>query len=171
MEKLKVFKGFRVRHSTARGPSKGDIRFHPDETLDTVKALAMWMAWKTAVVDIPLGGGKGGVIADPREMSEAEQKRLCRGYIREFTALIGHDIDVPAPDVLTNPQMMVWMMDEYETIIRQRKPGMITGKPTEAFGSAGRREATSYGVIYTVREAMKVLGIDIKKNSFNSGFW
>jgi len=132
----KIFKGFRVRHSTARGPAKGGIRFHPDETLDTVKALAMWMTWKTAVVNIPLGGGKGGVIADPREMSEAEQERLCRGYIREFADLIGHDIDVPAPDVLTNPQMMVWMMDEYETITRQRKPGIITGKPLEAGGSA-----------------------------------
>jgi glutamate dehydrogenase len=159
---VRVFRGFRVQHSDARGPAKGGIRFHPHETIDTVRALATWMTWKTAVVDIPLGGGKGGVICDPRELSEREQERICRGWVRQVSKAVGPLQDVPAPDVMTNGQHMVWMMDEYEVITGAKYPGMITGKPVGMGGSLGRTEATGYGVIYTVREAMKELGIDIK---------
>ena len=126
---VKVFKGFRVQHNDARGPAKGGIRFHPEETIDTVRALAMWMTWKTAVVDIPLGGGKGGIICDPRTMSEREQERLCRGYVRQLYKNVGPFADVPAPDVMTNSKHMLWMLDEYETINGGRYPGFITGKP------------------------------------------
>jgi len=160
--KVKVFRGFRVQHSDARGPAKGGIRFHPQETIDTVKALATWMTWKTAVVDIPLGGGKGGVICDPRELSDREQELICRGWIRQVSRLVGPLQDVPAPDVMTNGQHMLWMMDEYEVINGGKYPGFITGKPVGMGGSLGRTEATGYGVIYTVREAMKELGLDIK---------
>jgi glutamate dehydrogenase (NAD(P)+) len=161
----KVFKGFRIHHNDARGPAKGGIRFHPEETVDTVRALSMWMTWKCAVVDIPLGGGKGGVICDPREMSEGEQERLCRGYVRELSKNVGPVIDVAAPDVMTNSQHMLWMLDELETIYGGHYPGAITGKPVGMGGSLGRNEATGYGVIYTVREALKVLGIDIKNTT------
>ncbi len=161
----KVFKGFRIHHNDARGPAKGGIRFHPEETVDTVRALSMWMTWKCAVVDIPLGGGKGGVICDPREMSEGEQERLCRGYVRELSKNVGPVIDVAAPDVMTNSQHMLWMLDELETIYGGHYPGAITGKPVGMGGSLGRNEATGYGVIYTVREALKALGIDIKNTT------
>jgi len=159
---VKVFKGFRVQHSDARGPAKGGIRFHPHETIDTVRALATWMTWKTAVVDIPLGGGKGGVICDPRELSDREQELICRGWVRQVSRNVGPLQDVPAPDVMTHGQHMLWMMDEYEMLNGGRFPGMITGKPVGMGGSLGRTEATGYGVIYTVREAMKELGLDIK---------
>jgi len=159
---VKVFKGLRVQHNTSRGPGKGGIRFHPAETIDTVRALAMWMTWKCAVVDIPLGGSKGGIICDPREMSEEEQERLCRGYIRKVWEFIGPNLDVPAPDVMTTGQHMLWMMDEYETIARSKQPGVITGKMLGVGGSFGRTESTGYGTIYTIREAFKDLGIDIK---------
>lgn len=159
---VKVFKGFRVQHSDARGPAKGGIRFHPAETVDTVRALATWMTWKTAVVDIPLGGGKGGVICDPRELSMREQERICRGWVRQVARAIGPIQDVPAPDVMTNGQHMLWMMDEYEVIVGGKNPGVITGKPVGMGGSLGRTEATGYGVVYTVREAMKELGLEIK---------
>jgi len=158
----KVFRGFRVQHSDARGPAKGGIRFHPHETVDTVRALATWMTWKTAVVDIPLGGGKGGVICDPRELSDREQEQICRGFIRQIARNIGPVQDVPAPDVMTNGQHMLWMMDEYEHIMGGQFPGVITGKPVGSGGSLGRTEATGYGVVYTIREALKELGIDIK---------
>jgi len=158
----KVFQGFRVQHSDARGPAKGGIRFHPHETVDTVRALATWMTWKTAVVDIPLGGGKGGVICDPRELSDREQEQICRGFIRQVAKNIGPVQDVPAPDVMTNNQHMLWMMDEYEHIMGGQFPGVITGKPVGMGGSLGRTEATGYGVVYTIREALKELGIDIK---------
>jgi glutamate dehydrogenase (NAD(P)+) len=158
----KVFKGFRVQHSDARGPAKGGIRFHPHETVDTVRALATWMTWKTAVVNIPLGGGKGGVICDPRELSEREQEQICRGFIRQIAKNIGPVQDVPAPDVMTNGQHMLWIMDEYEHIMGGQFPGVITGKPVGIGGSLGRTEATGYGVVYTIREALKELGIDIK---------
>jgi len=158
---VKVFKGFRVQHNDARGPAKGGIRFHPQETVDTVRALATWMTWKCAVVDIPLGGGKGGVICDPHNLSATEQERLCRGWIRQVARNIGPVQDVPAPDVMTNPQHMVWMLDEYEKIAGGHFPGLITGKPVEVGGSLGRTEATGYGVIYTVREALKRMGIPI----------
>jgi glutamate dehydrogenase len=157
----RVFQGFRVQHSYARGPAKGGIRFHPDETIDTVRALATWMTWKTAVVDIPLGGGKGGVICDPRELSEREQEQICRGFARAVANYSGPVKDVPAPDVMTNGQHMIWMMDEYNAIHNGEYPGFITGKPLGGGGSLGRTEATGYGLIYTVREALKRLSIDI----------
>jgi glutamate dehydrogenase (NAD(P)+) len=154
-----VFRGFRVLHNDARGPGKGGIRFHPHETIDTVRALAMWMTWKTAVVDIPLGGGKGGVICDPHNLSLREQELICRGWVRQLSRDVGPLRDVPAPDVMTNAQHMLWMLDEYETIHGAKYPGFITGKPVGSGGSLGRTEATGYGVIYTVREALKELGI------------
>jgi glutamate dehydrogenase len=157
---IRVFFGYRVQHSDARGPSKGGIRFHPTETLDTVRALAMWMTWKTAVADIPLGGGKGGIPVDSATLSINEQERLCRGYIDQIWRNIGPRQDVPAPDVGTNPRMMGWMMDEYSKLTGQYTPGVITGKPVGGGGSMGRTEATGFGVIYTVREAMKHLKMD-----------
>ena len=158
---VQVFKGFRVQHNDARGPAKGGIRFHPQETIDTVRALATWMTWKCAVVDIPLGGGKGGVICDPHNLSPREQELLCRGWVRQVARDIGPLRDVPAPDVMTNPQHMVWIMDEFESVGGAHYPGMITGKPVELGGSLGRTEATGYGVVYTVREALARQGLSI----------
>lgn len=155
----KIFKGFRVQHNDARGPAKGGIRFHPMETIDTVKALSMWMTWKTSVADIPLGGGKGGVICDPHHLSKSEQEQICRGWIRQIVKNVGPNSDVPAPDVMTNPQHMLWMLDEYETIRGEKFPGFITGKPVGMGGSKGRTEATGYGVMITVREALKEMNI------------
>lgn len=157
---IKVFQGFRVQHNDARGPSKGGIRFHPAETIDTVRALATWMTWKCAVVDIPLGGGKGGVIVDPATLSTSEKERLVRGWVQQMWKNIGPRQDVPAPDVGTTPQMMGWMMDEYSKLVGEYTPGVITGKPVGGGGSLGRTEATGFGVIYTVREAMKHLNLD-----------
>ncbi len=159
---VKVFRGFRILHNDARGPGKGGIRFHPQETVDTVRALSMWMTWKCAVVDIPLGGAKGGIICDPHDLSLLEQERLCRGWVRQLVKNIGPLADIPAPDVMTNSQHMLWMLDEYETIHGGKYPGFITGKPVGMGGSLGRTEATGYGVMITVREAMRELGIDIK---------
>ncbi len=156
---VQVFRGFRVQHNDARGPCKGGIRFHPQETIDTVRALAMWMTWKCAVVDIPLGGGKGGVICDPHNLSDREQELICRGYIRQMSKDIGPIIDVPAPDVMTSAQHMLWMLDEYEAIHGGKYPGVITGKPVGMGGSVGRREATGFGVIYVLREALKEFGL------------
>ncbi|NMB69066.1 MAG: Glu/Leu/Phe/Val dehydrogenase [Chloroflexi bacterium] len=160
---IRVFQGFRVQHNDARGPNKGGIRFHPAETLDTVRALGTWMTWKCAVVDIPLGGGKGGVIVDPATLSTGEKERLVRGWVQVMWKNIGPRQDVPAPDVGTTPQMMGWMMDEYSKLSGQYTPGVITGKPLGGGGSQGRTEATGFGVIYTVREAMKHLKLDPKK--------
>ena len=162
---VKVFKAFRIKHNDARGPAKGGIRFHPHETADTVRALAMWMTWKCAVVDIPLGGAKGGIICDPRTMSQGEQERLCRGYMRRLANQLGNNIDVPAPDVMTNGQHMMWLLDEYETITGAQYPGMITGKPVGLGGSLGRTEATGYGVIFCLRECLKNKGMDITKTT------
>ncbi|MFH1573277.1 MAG: Glu/Leu/Phe/Val dehydrogenase [Acidobacteriota bacterium] len=159
----RVFRGFRVQHNDARGPSKGGIRFHPQETVDTVRALAMWMTWKCAVVDIPLGGAKGGVICDPHHLSNREQEGICRGWIRQIAKNIGPVADVPAPDVMTNAQHMLWMLDEFEVIAGGRYPGLITGKPVGMGGSLGRTEATGYGVVYTIREALRELAIPIDK--------
>lgn len=161
--KTKVFNAYRIQHNDARGPGKGGIRFHPEETVDTVKALSLWMTWKCAVVDIPLGGAKGGIVCDPRQMSQAEQERLCRGYVRQIAKNLGPVIDVPAPDVMSNAQHMLWMMDEYEVIHGGHYPGAITGKPVGMGGSLGRKEATGYGVVYTLREALKNLNLDIGK--------
>jgi glutamate dehydrogenase len=160
---IRVFFGYRVQHNDARGPAKGGIRFHPSETMDTVRALSMWMTWKCAVADIPLGGGKGGVAVDPATLSISEQEKLCRGWIDQIWRNIGPRQDVPAPDVGTNPRMMGWMMDEYSKLVGQYTPGVITGKPVGGGGSLGRKEATGYGVIYNVREAMKHLKIDSTK--------
>jgi glutamate dehydrogenase (NAD(P)+) len=159
---IQVFKGFRVQYNDARGPAKGGLRFHPEETIDTVRALAAWMTWKTAVVDIPLGGGKGGVICNPKEMSQAELERLSRAYIRQVGRILGPKSDVPAPDVYTNPQIMAWMMDEYSVLQGHNEPGVITGKPLALGGSAGRTDATARGGMYCLREAGKALGTDLK---------
>jgi glutamate dehydrogenase len=161
---MRLFQGYRVQHNDARGPNKGGIRFHPAETLDTVRALATWMTWKCAVADIPLGGGKGGIIVDPSTLSVGEKERLCRGWVQNMWKNIGPRQDVPAPDVGTTPQMMGWMMDEYSRLSGVYTPGVFTGKPLGGGGSQGRTEATGYGVIYTVRETLKHLGIDPKKS-------
>ncbi len=161
----KVFRGFRVQHNDARGPCKGGIRFHPQETIDTVRALSMWMTWKTAVVDIPLGGGKGGVICDPHNLSMREQEAICRGWVRQLAPNIGPIQDIPAPDVMTSGQHMLWMLDEYEKITGRKLPGFITGKPLGMGGSLGRTEATGYGLVYTLREALKEIGMDIAKTT------
>ena len=160
----RVFQGFRVQHNDARGPNKGGIRFHPAETLDTVRALATWMTWKCAVADIPLGGGKGGIIVDPSALSVHEKERLCRAWVGVMWKNIGPRNDVPAPDVGTTPQMMGWMMDEYSKLVGAYTPGVFTGKPLGGGGSQGRTEATGYGVIYTVREAMKHLKMESKNS-------
>jgi glutamate dehydrogenase len=162
---MRVFQGFRVQHNDARGPNKGGIRFHPAETIDTVRALATWMTWKCAVADIPLGGGKGGVIVDPATLSVSEKERLCRGWTDVMWKNIGPRTDVPAPDVGTTPQMMGWMMDEYSKLSGNYTPGVITGKPLGGGGSLGRTEATGFGVIYHTREAMKHLKMDPKKST------
>ncbi len=159
---VRVFRGFRIQHNDALGPCKGGIRFHPQETVDTVRALSMWMTWKCAVVEIPLGGGKGGVICDPHNLSEREQELICRGWVRQISRNIGPLSDVPAPDVMTTAQHMLWMLDEYETIHGGHYPGFITGKPVGMGGSLGRTEATGFGVVFTIREALRQLGLNAK---------
>ncbi len=162
---VRVFRGYRCQHNDARGPCKGGIRFHPQETIDTVRALSMWMTWKCSVVDIPLGGGKGGVICDPHDLSPREQERLCRGWIRVLANDVGNLRDVPAPDVMTNPQHMLWMLDEFEAIKGAKYPGFITGKPVGMGGSLGRTEATGYGLVHTLREALNEMKIPIEKTT------
>lgn len=160
---LQYFQGFRVQHNDARGPNKGGIRFHPNETIDTVRALAMWMTWKCAVADIPLGGGKGGIVVDPAKLTENEKEALCRGWVLQMWHNLGPRQDVPAPDVGTTPQMMGWMMDQYSRIVGHYTPGVFTGKPIGSGGSEGRTEATGFGVVYTIRETMKHLNMDPTK--------
>lgn len=161
---LQVFFGYRIQHNDARGPAKGGIRFHSSETIDTVRALALWMTWKTAVADIPLGGAKGGVAVDSAGLSRFEKERLCRGFVNQIFRNIGPRLDIPAPDVGTTPQMMGWMMDQYAKLTGgEYTPSAITGKPVGGGGSLGRREATGFGVVYTVREALRHLGIDPQK--------
>ena len=161
-DSTKTFRGYRVQYNDARGPAKGGIRFHPDETIDTIRALAAWMTWKASVLDIPLGGGKGGIICNPRELSRGELERLSRGYMRAMARYVGGTQDVPAPDVNTNPQIMAWMLDEYELIVGHREPGVITGKPIELGGSQGRGPATALGGLITIRETAKLKGMDLK---------
>jgi len=161
----KTFKAFRIRHNDARGPAKGGIRFHPHETDDTVRALSMWMTWKCATVDIPLGGGKGGIICEPQSLSKNEMEKLCRGYIRGVWNQIGHEIDIPAPDVGSNAQCMLWMMDEYETITAGRYPGVITGKPVGMGGSLGRTEATGYGCIYVLKDLLRLIQLPVESTT------
>ena len=158
----RVFKGFRVQHNDARGPTKGGIRFHPEETIDTVRALAMWMTWKCAVVNIPLGGAKGGVVCNPKEMSPAEIERLSRAYIRQVGRILGIDKDVPAPDVFTNPQIMAWMADEFAVLKGHNEFGVITGKPLALGGSAGRTDATSRGLAICADLAAQRLGMSLR---------
>jgi glutamate dehydrogenase len=156
---INVYFGFRVQHNDARGPAKGGIRFAANETLDTVRALATWMTWKCAVADIPLGGGKGGVVVDPATLSTGEKERLCREWIDAVWKNLGPRNDVPAPDVGSTAQMMGWMMDEYSKLKGEYVPGVITGKPIGGGGSEGRTAATGFGVVVTIREAMRHLGI------------
>ncbi|HKM41082.1 MAG TPA: Glu/Leu/Phe/Val dehydrogenase [Methanocorpusculum sp.] len=159
----KVFQGFRVQYNNALGPYKGGIRYHPNETIDTVRALSAWMTWKCAVLNLPLGGGKGGIICNPKEMSKGELERMSRNYIRAIWKNIGPDTDVPAPDVYTDGQIMAWMMDEYSVIQGKNQFGLLTGKPLVIGGSLGRGDATAKGGMYTLREAAKELNIDLKK--------
>jgi glutamate dehydrogenase (NAD(P)+) len=161
----RVFHGFRVQYNDARGPNKGGIRFHPQETIDTVRALAAWMTWKTAVMDIPLGGGKGGVICNPKTMSAGELERLSRGYIRQAGRVLGMERDVPAPDVYTTPQIMAWMADEYSFMQGYNDFGVITGKPLALGGSAGRGDATARGGIICIREAARELGLELRRST------
>ncbi len=157
----KIFQGFRVQYNDARGPAKGGIRFHPEETIDTVRALSAWMTWKCALMDIPLGGGKGGVICDPKKLSKGELERLSRAYVSAVFKFIGPEQDVPAPDVYTDPQIMAWMMDEYSKLAGKHQFGVITGKPLLLGGSAGRGDATARGGWYAISEASKKLNLNL----------
>ncbi|BCS90573.1 MAG: glutamate dehydrogenase [Candidatus Micrarchaeota archaeon] len=160
---VKTFKGFRVLYNDARGPGKGGIRYHPQETLSTVKALAAWMTWKTSLANIPYGGAKGGIICDPKTMNDRDLEALSRAYIRALHDLVGDDVDIPAPDVYTTPQIMAWMFDEYSALKGKNKFGMITGKPLEVWGSEGRFDSTAMGGMYVLREAAAYKKIDLKK--------
>jgi glutamate dehydrogenase/leucine dehydrogenase len=161
-KKIKVFTGHRVQHSIARGPSKGGIRFHPGVTLDEVKALAMWMTWKCAVVNIPFGGAKGGITVDPKKLSPGENERLTRRYTSEIAIVLGHDRDIPAPDVYTTPQHMAWMMDTFSMTQGYSTLGVVTGKPIPLGGSAGRNEATAEGCFVAIDEAAKRMRLKLK---------
>lgn len=158
--RIEVFTGFRAQFNDARGPFKGGIRFHPGVTREEVKALSMWMTWKTAVVDLPLGGAKGGVIVDPHKLSMSELERLSRGYIRAIYKLIGPEVDIPAPDVYTTPQIMGWMLDEYETISGKHQPGVITGKALSLGGSKVRSFSTALGAFYIIEELLACTDFD-----------
>ncbi|AUI38267.1 glutamate dehydrogenase [[Bacillus] caldolyticus] len=159
---VKVFTGYRAQHSDAVGPTKGGIRFHPDVTEEEVKALSMWMTIKAGIVGLPYGGGKGGIVCDPRNMSMGELERLSRGYVRAISQIVGPSKDIPAPDVFTNSQIMAWMMDEYSRIREFDSPGFITGKPLVLGGSQGREKATALGVTICIEEAAKKAGIELQ---------
>src|SRR5271166_7168535 len=159
---IKVFTGFRVQHNVARGPAKGGIRYHPAVTLDEVKALAMWMTWKTATVNIPFGGAKGGVICDPKRMSKSELERMTRRFAAEILPIIGPEKDIPAPDVYTDAQTMAWIMDTYSMMVGHTVPGVVTGKPLSIGGSVGRSEATARGLLFVVEEACKLKKISLR---------
>jgi glutamate dehydrogenase (NAD(P)+) len=159
---INVVRAYRVQYNNARGPAKGGLRWHPAETIDTVRALAAWMTWKTSLMDIPLGGGKGGVTIDPKKLSNSEKEKLARSYIRCVAGELGVFRDVPAPDVYTDAQIMAWMLDEYETIVRTNYPAVITGKPIPLGGSQGRGDATARGGVYCLREAAKTLGMNTR---------
>jgi glutamate dehydrogenase/leucine dehydrogenase len=174
---VKVFTGHRVQHSTTRGPAKGGIRYHPDVTLDEVKALAMWMTWKCSVMGLPYGGGKGGITCEPRGMSQGELERLTRRYTSEILPIIGPEKDIPAPDVNTGPQIMAWLMDTYSVNKGYTVPGVVTGKPIQLGGSLGRNSATARGLMYTVLYALKHLhlpqtGLKVAIQGYgNAGYW
>lgn len=157
----RIFDGYRVQYNDARGPTKGGIRFHPEGTINTIRALAAWMTWKCAMLDLPLGGAMGGVLCNPKELSQGELERLSRGYVRALGHYVGPMSDVAAPDVYTTPQIMAWMMDEYETMLGRHAPGVITGKPLPLGGSQGRMDATARGGAYCIREAAKVAGMNL----------
>ncbi len=163
--RIEVFEGYRVQHNVARGPAKGGVRYHPEVTLDEVKALASWMTWKCAVVNIPFGGGKGGVICDPSRMSPGEIERLSRRYFSEIMQIVGPEQDIPAPDVNTNPQVMAWFMDTYSMTRGYTALGVVTGKPLSIGGSQGRNEATARGALFTTIEAMKRLGMTLPQST------
>src|SRR5271170_5167179 len=158
----KVFTGFRVQHNVSRGPAKGGLRYHPNVTLDEVKALAAWMTWKTATVNIPYGGAKGGVICDPKRMSKSELERMTRRFAAEILPIIGPEQDIPAPDVYTDSQTMAWIMDTYSITVGKSTPGVVTGKPVSLGGSEGRAEATARGCLFAVEEACKVKKINLR---------
>ena len=162
---VKVFTGYRVQHNFARGPCKGGIRYHPDVSLDEVRALSMWMTWKCATVGLPYGGAKGGVACNPKEMSKGELERMTRRYITEIMPIIGPHVDIPAPDMYTDAQVMAWIMDTYSMHVGYSVPGIVTGKPISVGGSEGREEATSRGITYCVREALTVRNIDRKSST------
>jgi len=162
---VEVFTGYRVQHNLGRGPAKGGIRFHQDVSLDEVKALAMWMTWKCAVVGIPYGGGKGGVVVDPKKLSKKELEGLSRRFFTEIEVLVGPERDIPAPDVNTTPQVMAWFMDTYSMHVGYTVPGVVTGKPISLGGSEGRNEATARGCVYTIVEAAKHLGMDLRSST------
>ncbi len=166
----RVFEGYRVQHNMARGPGKGGIRYHPDVTLDEVKALAMWMSWKCSLVNIPFGGAKGGVICDPKNMSMQELENLTRRFTSEISIIIGPEKDIPAPDVYTTPQIMAWIMDTYSMQKGYSIPGVVTGKPIAIGGSLGRDKATARGCLYVVEEAMKQLGLSAGARVAIQGF-
>lgn len=166
--KVTVFRGYRIRHNDARGPGKGGIRFHPNDSIDMMRALSMGMTWKCAVVDLPLGGSMGGMVCDLHDLSLLEQERICRGWVRQIARNVGPELDVAFPDLMTSPQHMLWMLDEYEAIHGAKSPGFITGKPVGMGGSLGRREATGYGLIITIREALKEL--DEKPENTSASF-
>jgi glutamate dehydrogenase (NAD(P)+) len=161
----KIFRGFTVQHNNALGPTKGGVRFHPDETIDTIRALAMWMTWKCAVVKLPLGGSSSGVSCDPNLLSPKEMERVCRGFVRKVAHITGPEMDVLGPDIMIGPQQILWMLDEYEAIAGRKSPGFITGKPLSQIGSRGRKEACGYGVMITVREALKDLNMPIDQTT------
>ena len=161
--RTQTFTGFRVQYNDARGPAKGGIRFHPEESLDTVKALSAWMTWKCSLADIPFGGGKGGVICDTKKMNDRDMEALSRAYARHLGTDMGPEVDVPAPDVYTNPQIMAWILDEYMNIVRKSEFGAITGKPVELWGSAGRQDSTAMGGMFVMREAARMLKLDPRK--------
>jgi glutamate dehydrogenase len=157
-----ILRGYNVQFNDSRGPTKGGIRFHPQETIDTIRALGMWMTWKCAITNLPLGGSSSGVACDPHSLSPMEMEKICRGFVRKIAHQSGPDWDVLGPDIMTGPQQMLWMLDEYETIHGKKSPGFITGKPIHHAGSKGRKEAPGYGVMITVREALRDMGIPIE---------
>ncbi len=161
---IKKFQAFRVQYNWARGPTKGGIRFHPNETVDTIKALAAWMTWKSAIVGIPYGGAKGGVICNVKELSKKELEKLSRGYVKEISEYLGPKKDIPAPDMYTNSRIMAWMLDEFEKINEKHSPGMITGKPLELGGSKGRNKATGKGVSIVIKKAAEMLDFNLKNS-------
>ncbi len=162
---IRNFRGSRIQHNDVRGPCTGGIRFHPIEGLDSIRALAMLMTWKTAVVDLPLGGSMGGVACDPHDLSLYEQERVCRGWVGQVISNVGPEWDIPAPDLMTDSRHMLWMLDEYERIRGDKKPGFITGKPVSLGGSLGRKEAGGYGLMITVREALKDLKLEPERTT------